>query len=97
MAEPALAPRNAIHGVIAVWVVALAVAVALGVLVSEPERDRWLLIAFGGIVLLAFAVQLAYGRARGFIVRAAGSAMGALVIMALVSAGFGLSALVSAL
>lgn len=97
MSEPALAPRNAFHGVIAVWIASLAVAVTLGIVLPEEIRVGWLLIAFGGIVLLSFAVQLAYGRAQGFIVRMAGSVVGALVAMGLVSAVFGVAALASAL
>lgn len=97
MSEPALAPRNAFHGVIAVWVVSLLIAVTLGILIPEPDRMIWLLVSFGALVLLSFAVQLAYGRAQGFIVRVAGSVTGSLVVMALVSAVFGLAALVAAL
>lgn len=97
MSEPALAPRNAFHGVVAVWIASLVVAVTLGIVLPEESRVGWLLIAFGGIVLTSFAVQLAYGRAQGFIVRMASSVVGALLIMGLVSAAFGLAALASAL
>ncbi|QMU96033.1 hypothetical protein FVO59_01580 [Microbacterium esteraromaticum] len=97
MSEPALAPRNAFHGVVAVWIASLVVAVTLGIVLPEELRVGWLLIAFGGIVLVAFAIQLAYGRAQGFIVRMAGSVVGALVIMGLVSGAFGIAALASAL
>lgn len=96
MSEPALAPRNAFHGVIAVWMVSLVIAIVLGVALAENDRVTWLLIAFGGVVLLAFAVQLAYGRAQGFIVRVASSAVGALVVMGLVSAVFSIAALAAA-
>ena len=48
-------------------------------------------------MLVSFGVQLAYGRAQGFIVRMAGSVVGALMIMGLVSAAFGIAALASAL
>ena len=97
MPDAALAPRNAFHGVIAVWVVSLIGSVALGLALAEEDRVTWLAIAFGGVILLSFAVQLAYGRAQGFIVRVAASCVGALVVMGLVSAGFGLSALAAAL
>jgi len=97
MSEPALAPRNAFHGVVAVWIASLVTAIVLGVVLPEQARVTWLLIAFGAIVLVAFAVQLAYGRAQGFIVRVAGSVVGALVVMGLVSAVFGLTALAAAL
>lgn len=93
MSEPALAPRNAFHGVIAVWIASLVTAVLLAVLLPEEIRVGWLLIAFGAIVLLSFAVQLAYGRASGFIVRVAASVMGSLVLMGLVSIALGLAAL----
>ncbi|MFD5226622.1 hypothetical protein ACFWHT_13470 [Microbacterium sp. NPDC058342] len=97
MVEPALAPRNAFHGVVAVWAASLIVAVVLGLVLPEGDRVTGLLIAFGGVILLAFAVQLGYGRAQGFIVRVAGSVAGALIVMGLVSAAFGLSALAAAL
>lgn len=93
MSDVALAPRNAFHGVIAVWIVSLVVAVVLGIALPESVRVGWILIAFGGTVLLSFAVQLAYARPQGFIVRVASSVVGALVLMGLVSAVFGLSAL----
>ncbi|MFC7789052.1 hypothetical protein ACU045_08715 [Microbacterium sp. MAHUQ-60] len=97
MSEAALAPRNAFHGVIAVWAVSLVVSITLGIVLPEQDRVSWLAIAFGGVILLSFAVQLAYGRAQGFIVRVAASCVGALVVMGLVSAAFGLSALAAAL
>lgn len=97
MSEPALAPRNAFHGVIAVWAAALVVAVTLGIVLPEEHRVTWLVVAFGGMILVSFAVQLAYARAQGFIVRVGASVLGALVIMGLVSAVFGLSALATAL
>lgn len=93
MSEPALAPRNAFHGVVAVWIVALLTSIALGIFVAEDLRVGWLLISFGGIVLLSFAVQLWYARPQGFIVRVAGSVVGSLMLMGLVSVGFGLAAL----
>ena len=97
MQEVALAPRNAFHGVIAVWAAALVVALVLGFALPADIRTGWLLIAFGAVVLLSFAVQLAYARPQGFIVRVSASVVGALVLMGIVSAAFGIAALVSAL
>lgn len=97
MSEPALASRSAFRGMVAVWIASLVVAVALGFVLPEEDRVGWLLIAFGAIVLVSFAVQLAHGRAQGFIVRMAGSVVGALMIMGAVSGVFGLAALASAL
>lgn len=96
MTQPALAPRSAFTGVVAVWVVALIGAVVIGILVGEEWRIPWMLVAFGGAVLLSFAVQLGYGRTEGFIFRVAGSVIGALLLMGVISVGFGLAALASA-
>lgn len=95
MTEPALAPRNAFVGVLVVWVVAFAASIAIGILVPEEWRVPWLLVAFGGVVLLSFAVQLGYGRTQGYILRVAGGALGALLVMGVISVGFGLAALVA--
>lgn len=96
MSEPALAPRNAFVGVAVVWIAALAAAVSIGLFVSEAWRVPWLLVGVGGAVLLSFALQLWYGQAKGFIYRIAISSIGALVLFGIVSAAFGLAALVPA-
>lgn len=96
MSEPALAPRNAFLGVAVVWAVALAAAVAVGIFATEDWRMPWLVVSFGVIVLLSFAVQLAYGQAQGFLMRVASTALGALLLMGVISVGFGLTALVPA-
>lgn len=96
MTQPALAPRNAFVGVIAVWALSLVAAVTIGIVVAEEWRVPWLLVAFGGAVLLSFAVQLWYGRTDGFIFRVAGSALGALLLMGVISVGFGIAALIPA-
>ena len=49
MQDVALAPRNAFHGVIAVWGVALVTALVLGFALPADIRTGWLLIAFGGV------------------------------------------------
>lgn len=95
MSEPALAPRNAFVGVIAVWIAAFLASVAVGVFVSEEWRVSWMLVAFGGVVLASFAVQLRYGRTDGFIFRVASSVTGSLLLMGMISVGFGLAALIS--
>ncbi|WP_301112643.1 hypothetical protein [Microbacterium sp.] len=94
MTEPALAPRNAFVGVIVVWVAAFVATVAIGIFVPEEWRVPWMLVGFGGVVLLSFAVQLWYGRTQGFIFRVASSVTGALLLMGLISIGFGLAALI---
>lgn len=95
MSDPALAPRNALGGMVVVWVVGALAALAVGILVPQESLAQWLIIAFGGCLLLSFVIQLAYGVAQGFIVRVAGSTVGALLVMGIVSAIFGLFALVT--
>lgn len=94
MTDPALAPRNAFVGVIVVWAAAFVATVAIGIFVPEEWRVPWMLAGFGGVVLLSFAVQLWYGRTQGFIFRVASSVTGALLLMGLISIGFGLAALI---
>lgn len=96
MSEPALAPRSALMGIAIVWGVALVGAVAVGAIASEEWRMPWLLASYGVIVLMSFAMQLVHGRVQGFLLRVAGSALGALLLMGVVSVGFALAALVPA-
>lgn len=96
MTEPALAPRNAFVGVVAVWVTAFLASILLGIFVAEDSRVSWMLVAFGGVILISFAVQLWYGRTQGFIFRVAASVIGALLLMGMISIGFGLAALIPA-
>ncbi|MGO2746373.1 hypothetical protein [Microbacterium sp.] len=96
MSEPALAPRNALGGVIIVWAAALIAAVAIGIFVPDEWRVTWLLLGFGGAVLLSFVLQLWYGQTKGFIFRIAVSTTGALLLLGVVSAAFALAALVPA-
>ena len=96
MTDPALAPRNAFVGVLIVWITAFLATVAIGIFVPEEWRVPWLLVGFGGAGLLSFAVQLRYGRTQGFIFRVASSVTGALLLMGIISVGFGLAALIPA-
>lgn len=96
MSEPALAPRNALVGVGIVWAAALVASIAIGLFVPEDWRLPWLLVGVGAAVLVSFALQLWYGQTKGFIFRVAMSAIGALLLFGIVSAGFGLAALIPA-
>jgi len=93
MSEPALAPRSPFVGLIATWATALVIALLLGILVPAGQTMTWFLIGFGVCVLVSFAVQLARAEVRGFILRVAAGALGALVVMGVVSIGFGIAAL----
>jgi hypothetical protein len=94
VAVPELAPRRTFGGIIAVWLVAAAVAVAIGLLVDDDARAAWLAVGLGGCLILAFAIQLGYGRSQGFTERVAASVLGAMVVMGIISLGFGLAAIV---
>ncbi len=96
MSQPALAPRGTLTSMISVWVIAVLATIAVGLFVPTEARGLGLILAFGGVVVLAFAVQLFWvGRVQGFIVRTAGTVTGALVLMGVVSAGLVLSAFVT--
>jgi hypothetical protein len=94
MAAPVLAPRRATGGVVTVWVVAALVGLAVGIFVPSDWRAAWLVVGMGGCLVLAFVIQLAYGRSQGYIQRVAISILGALLVMGVISLGFGLAALV---
>ncbi|MCC2030978.1 hypothetical protein [Microbacterium allomyrinae] len=94
MAVPELAPRRTLGGVIAVWVVAALIAVAVGIFTPVDLRAAWLGVGLGGCLLAAFAIQLWSGRSQGFTERVAASVLGATVVMGVISLGFGLAAIV---
>lgn len=93
MSAPELAPRPAAIGVVLVWVVALLAAIAIAVFVPSQWQAHWFVLTLAGCLILAFAVQLAYGRSVGFIGRVGASALGALIALGLVSAGIGLASI----
>ncbi|MDF2666144.1 MAG: putative rane protein [Microbacterium sp.] len=94
MSTPDLVPRRTYGGVIAVWVLAVIAGVAIGILVPAHARAQWVTVALGVCVIAAFAIQLWYGRSQAFIQRMAASVLGALVVLGLITAGFGLAAIV---
>ncbi|GAA1966230.1 hypothetical protein [Microbacterium deminutum] len=95
VAIPELAPRRTFGGVIAVWVIAAVVGVAIGIFVSAESRAAWLAVGLGGCLILAFAIQLWTGRSQGFTQRVAASILGALLVMGVLSLGFGLASIVT--
>ena len=94
MAAPALAPRRATGGIVAVWVAAALLSIAIGLFVPSDWRAAWLVVGLGAALALSCAVQLAYGRSQGYIERVAISILGSLVVMGIISLGFGLAALI---
>lgn len=93
---PELAPRRTLGGLIAVWVAAALIGVAVGVFVGAEWRAAWLTIGMGACVMLSFAIQLRTGRSRGFTQRVAASSLGALFVLGVISLGFGLASVAPA-
>nr|WP_274637430.1 hypothetical protein [Microbacterium bovistercoris] len=93
MSTPDLAPRGAFGGVIAVWVAAVLIGLAVGLFTPLEVRAGWVAIGLAGCLVLSFAVQLWFGRPRRFITRVALSMLGSLIILGAINAGFGLAAL----
>ncbi len=96
MSDPALAPRTPLIGLSLTWGITLLAGLGIGFFVPEEWRVHWLLIAFGGSMLLSFAAQLRSGRTQGFIFRVAASVLGCLLLLGAVSISLGLLALVPA-
>jgi hypothetical protein len=94
VATPELAPRRTFGGVVAVWVIAALIGVSIGIFAPEEWRAAWLTVGLGGCLVLAFAVQLWFGRSQGFTERVAASVLGSLLVMGVISLGFGLAAII---
>lgn len=94
MAVPELAPRRTLGGIIAVWILAAVIALAVGLFAALEWRAAWLGVGLGACLIVAFAVQLWSGRSHGFTERVAASVFGAAIVMGVVSLGFGLAAVV---
>lgn len=96
MADPALAPRSPVVGLVVTWIVAAVGAILIGILAPDRLLMTWYVIGFGICVLLSFTMQLFRGETRGYILRVSAGSLGALIVMGLVSAGFGIAALFGA-
>jgi hypothetical protein len=96
MTIPELAQRRTFGPVVAVWVAAAVIAVAIGIWSPPDWRAAWMTVGLGGCLVLAFAVQLAGGQARGFTERMAASILGVLLVMGVIALGFGLATIVPA-
>ena len=79
---------------IAVWVASALMGVAIGLFVPADWRAAWLAIALAACLILSFTVQLWYGHSHRFVQRVAASVLGSLLVLGLISAGFGLAAIV---
>ena len=93
MADPVLVPRNPFVGLVLTWAAAAVGAVLIGLFAPRALLMAWYLVGFGICILLSFAVQLFRGETRGYILRVSAGSLGALLVMGIVSAGFGIAAL----
>ena len=91
--EPELTGRTSMGGAIVVWVGAALIGLLIGLLTPAGQRAAWLALGLAGCLVLSFAVQLWSGSAHRFIARVALSMLGSLVILGVISVGFGLAAL----
>jgi hypothetical protein len=91
---PELAPRRTFGGVIAVWVLAALIGIAIGIFVPDEWQAAWLTVGLGGCLVASFAIQLWFGRSQGFTERVAAGVLGALLVMGVISLGFGLAAVI---
>ena len=94
MAVPELAPRRTTGAVVGVWIASAVIAVVVGLFVPPDWRAAWLVVGLGVCIWLSFGLQLANGRSHGFILRVAAGFLGALVVMGVISLGFGLASVV---
>ena len=90
-------PRRSIGGIVAVWIAALLGGLAIAIFVPADARAVWMALALGCSLILAFAVQLFYGRAQRFIQRVAISTLGALLLLGVISAAVALGSLMTAI
>ncbi|MRH29416.1 hypothetical protein GH740_08810 [Microbacterium sp. SYP-A9085] len=95
MSTPELAPRGTFAGVVAVWVVAALIGIAIAVFTPVDQRAVWMGAGLAGCIVLSFAVQLGYGRPRRFTSRVAAGMCGSLLVLGVISAGIGLAALIT--
>ena len=86
MSTPELAPYSSVWGVVSVWIAALVAGIAIAIFVPVEWWVAWFILAFAAAVMASFSVQLAFGRPAGFIQRVGASALGALIVLGVVSA-----------
>lgn len=94
MTTPELSPRRTISGVIAVWIITAVAGIGIGLFVPSDWRSEWLTLALAASLILAFGVQLWFGVSQRFLQRVALSVLGSLLVLGVISAGFGLASLV---
>jgi hypothetical protein len=71
-----------LKSVVPVWLLAVAGAVVVGVLVAPHDYLVYLPVVLGLATLLTFCIQLGIQKKEGFVIRVSASAAGVVVILA---------------
>jgi hypothetical protein len=71
-----------LRSLLPVWVSAVVGAVVVAVAVGPEEAPRWFPLVLAACVVLTFVIQLALPRKTGFVDRATGSVVGAVLVLA---------------
>lgn len=74
-----------IWSVVPVWVLAIASAVVIAVVVPREQYLTWVSIALAGALIVTFAIQLSIQRKDGFVLRAMASVGVSVLILAVAS------------
>lgn len=85
MSTPEFSPRPAVAGMVVTWAFGALSAVAVGLIAPVDHRFVWFAVCAGACVFVAFAVNLASGRAEGFLVHTAAAALGAFAMMGVIA------------
>jgi hypothetical protein len=80
--------RWQLFSVLPVWVLSLASAIVIGIVLPHGSHITWLPIALGVCVIVTFIIQLAIQRTEGFVNRAMASIGGAAIVLAAATAVF---------
>ncbi|OUE22703.1 hypothetical protein BFL36_09475 [Clavibacter michiganensis] len=75
-----------LRSIVPVWVAAVVGAVVVAVAVGPAESPRWFPLVLATCVVATFVMQLALPRKTGFVDRATGSVVGAVVVLAAATA-----------
>jgi hypothetical protein len=71
-----------LRSLLPVWLSAVVGAVVVAVAVGPEEAPRWFPLVLAACVVLTFVIQLALPRKTGFVDRATGSVVGAVLVLA---------------
>jgi len=76
-----------ISSVLPVWVLSLAGAIVIAVVLPRDQYLTWVAIVLAGAVILTFLIQLGIRRTQGFVVRAMAS-IGISALILAIASGF---------